>query len=441
MFLHRFKFAGTLVLLLMAVMVPNVTSKTHDNDIHLGSDMTTRELYSYTTEPYNEIQEVFAALPLDDGWLGADVSNTIPLGNGSSVWLFGDTLIGSVTMTPDGLLRNVKAMPRNSIGVSDIVDKNSSFSSPSIYTYVVPNNVSVGFFTPDIPGSWFWVTAGELAMERLYLFAQTVRSTNQPGAFGFDVFTTTLIVVENPMDSPNAWEYTYYDLGPLTFNNTLSWAVAAFADDDSESLYVYGRNQDDSTAMYNDAVLMRFRYENMLLNCFNASCIEYWGVDEPGGHPMWTAAPVRMVSLFSDAPPETTVTYNTFMGAYVTLSIPFLKSEVTIRTATNLTGPWSDAASLYNIPYPFNDTAHGVFCYAPKLHREIDPAPTSTKNVVDNDGDDRVNIHIDDDGVGTNDDSSFVFSFMSNAYDINYVLNHTQLYVPQFIRVNITQLA
>ena len=54
------------------------------------------------------------SFPYEQGWLGADDAYSVPIGQGKSVWLFGDTFAGDVANRD----RNKTTMVRNSVGVT-----------------------------------------------------------------------------------------------------------------------------------------------------------------------------------------------------------------------------------------------------------------------------------------------------------------------------------
>jgi len=57
------------------------------------------------------------SFPYEQGWLGADDAYSIPIGKGTSVWLFGDTFAGDAGNKD----RNKTTMVRNSVGVTTCV--------------------------------------------------------------------------------------------------------------------------------------------------------------------------------------------------------------------------------------------------------------------------------------------------------------------------------
>src|ERR1035441_10972824 len=61
------------------------------------------------------------SFPFQDDWWGADAAYSIPLSDGRSVWIFGDTLYGDKRV----VVGNEPRMVRNSIGISRCDDKRS----------------------------------------------------------------------------------------------------------------------------------------------------------------------------------------------------------------------------------------------------------------------------------------------------------------------------
>ena len=79
-----------------------------------------------------------------------------------------------------------------------------------------------------------------------------------------------------------------------------------------------------------------------------------------------------------------------------------------LRTASNLTGPWSSPVSIYTIPSTF--LAEGSFCYAGITHLEF-----------------------------SNDDS-VVITFNCNTQGLAPLLSRPNMYIPQVIRVDLQKV-
>ena len=93
---------------------------------------------------------------------------------------------------------------------------------------------------------------------------------------------------------------------------------------------------------------------------------------------------------------------------YVVIANTFIYGgQIMLRTAPAVTGPWSQEIPVYDVPA--EQLAGGVFCYAGKAHPEFSP-PGSLE---------------------------LVFSYMCNTDGIPPLLNRTDIYVPQLVRVAI----
>src|SRR6267378_5025079 len=110
-----------------------------------------------------------------DGWLGADDAYSIPLTSTESLWLFGDTFVG----TAETKLRNqAKTMVHNSVGISKCEQgKNCTLR----YFWKAPNSPKPrSFFDTGTDELYYWPLDGFLAGKALYLSLLAVR--NKPGA-------------------------------------------------------------------------------------------------------------------------------------------------------------------------------------------------------------------------------------------------------------------
>jgi len=350
--------------------------------------------FQFSSVADSDIQKYFTEQ--QTGWIGADIATSIPLDNGVSVFLWGDTLVGKMVNNQ----RDFNAMPRNSLATVKVT--NGEASLPNYYIKRDPANSNSGFFTPPMKTDWFWPTAGIAIAGKLYIIAYDTFQ-NSSGNFGFATRWTTVITVQNPQDDPNDWKYTQTPLSDT--DNILSWSIGAFTKYPLDNyLYLLGSHNNKTD---NSAVLSRISLSNLIQN--NWSQLEFWAFESASstqpsyivGNHYWKLAP-----LFSPSIPETSMQYHPFLKQYFVLDIRFLDNKVSLRVANQPEGPWSQPTDIYTIPPPWTGT--GVFCYAPKSHPEFAKS------------------------------NEIVFSFMSNTFDINDLKTKTSVYIPQFIRVTIS---
>src|SRR5205807_3639213 len=100
----------------------------------------------------------------EQGWLGADDAYSVPIGSNKSVWLFGDTFVG----TAETKLRSqAKTMVHNSVGISECEQgKNCTLR----YFWKAPNSPKPrSFFDTGTDELYYWPLDGFLAGKALYL--------------------------------------------------------------------------------------------------------------------------------------------------------------------------------------------------------------------------------------------------------------------------------
>ena len=144
------------------------------------------------------------SFPDQKRWLGADDAYSIPLENGRSLWLFGDTFIGT---TPESPRTATSGFIRNSIGITTCSSGKCSIE----YFWA---KMSTG--KPDsmfsIPGSdWFWPMDGFIHRGKLYIALMQMHAEGN-GAFGFAFSGTQLAVIPNYTAPPEQWSISYQKL-------------------------------------------------------------------------------------------------------------------------------------------------------------------------------------------------------------------------------------
>jgi hypothetical protein len=90
---------------------------------------------------------------------------------------------------------------------------------------------------------------------------------------------------------------------------------------------------------------------------------------EDGPVPRWTALPSRALGLFHGVGTELTVARASMGGGWICIYTPGgISSEVLLRRAPHLQGPWEAPIVLYRCPEAEKDP--NVYCYGAKLHPE-----------------------------------------------------------------------
>jgi len=131
------------------------------------------------------LDSLFNALIRSDngGWVAGDGTFSIPLPNGNTLWLFGDSFIG--TVHPDSSIYGAK-MIRNCA----IYQQGDSMQS--IYRGGMTDTLS--FIPTEFPDSiWFWPEQGMVENDTLKVFMAQYMINDGPPGWNYD-FTGTYVV-------------------------------------------------------------------------------------------------------------------------------------------------------------------------------------------------------------------------------------------------------
>jgi len=287
--------------------------------------------------------------------------------------------------------RNISIMPRNSVGLLNMSTNGDFQSTISFFWHFDTQNTQHGgFFSPTNQTTWFWPTAGIVVEDNLFVLAYEVYMLGN-GQWGFAFIGTSIIHVTSSLeDDPFTWQY--YATHIPTTENQLNYATAITKS--GHYVYLVGNYNNQNT------ILSRIR-DNALLKD-ELDLMEYYLNDGSWG-PFSSAD--QLFTLFSPAQSEATINFNTYMNLYYMIILDPFSTKVNIRTAPQITGPWTDEQLIYEIPAPWSDPE--VFCYATKAHPEFQQ-----------------------------ENNEILFTFMSNT-KWELLTNMTSVYIPQMIRVTI----
>ena len=146
--------------------------------------------------------------PFKESWWGADAAYSIPLPDGRSAWIFGDTLNGDRRVVEG----NEPRMVRNSIGISTC-DSRSGWK----INYIIrrgDKGQPVDFFQAQHNGTWYWALDGFFYENDLWVTLLCVRSSPKttPAAMGFETCGADLARISQLENDPQHWGVTYFPL-------------------------------------------------------------------------------------------------------------------------------------------------------------------------------------------------------------------------------------
>lgn len=322
-----------------------------------------------------------------DGWIGADGAYSVALGPRRIVWLFSDTWVGKIR---DGK-RTDATIVNNTLAVQEGLDP-----ATAKVEFVIRRD-SAGkpeaFLKPDDGRGWFWLHAGVMANDKLYLFLLQIERTGSPGVFGFKQIGEWLAVVDNPQEHPLGWHVRQVKLPFVEFSDRRQLTFGAAALVQGAELYVYGTERKDGA-----------KSASLVLAKVNAGGVEdvtAWRFYFQG---RWEKGPVRLESLASGMAAEFSVHRHADEKRFVLIYTDLGLSPRILRlTAAAPEGPWSVAETVYTCPEMGRDK--NLFTYAAKAHPEISPK----------------------DGL--------LITYAVNSFDFGQIARDATLYFPRFVVV------
>jgi hypothetical protein len=304
------------------------------------------------------------SFPFQDGWLGADAAYSIPLSDGRSVWIFGDTLYGDKRV----VVGNEPRMVRNSIGISRCDDK-GQWSLRYVIRHGEDGKPRDFFqaqvLRPRAANTWYWALDGFVHEKDLWVTLLCVRNARvkRPGGFDFETCGTDLAKVSDLDADPQKWSIAYF---PLVADGVAAYPSAT-AVVDGAYVYLFALHEKGARP----SLVTRIPLKGLSAPVRNLQYLSKDGKWEPGFKPT-SAMPVMQHGA-----PEMTVRYHPDLKKWVAvMRSPDLSSDaILLRTAPEITGPWSPEEIIYHIPEMQKNSAgydKNVFCYAGKEHPEFE---------------------------------------------------------------------
>lgn len=292
-------------------------------------------------------------------WQGADAAYSIPLQDGRDVWIFGDTLYGDKREVTG----QEPLMVHNTIGISTC--KNGQWNiAYSIKRDAKGNNDS--FFKPQRDdGTYYWALDGVEYKNELWITLVCVRNKPNSDAFalGFEVCGTDLAHVTGISGDPQNWNISYSPLVPESVHANPSASTLIESDD----LYIYTLYEQGSRPQ----ILTRIPLKGLGDPKKN---LQYLGSDD-----QWHDGiePVKAKTVMKAGASEMSVRYHPELKQWVAVMVDpqMFSDKLLLRTAPNMSGPWTDGEVIYKIPILQKSDPHydpDTFCYAGKEHPEFE---------------------------------------------------------------------
>lgn len=325
-----------------------------------------------------------AYFPCQQGWLGADGAYSIPLGNGSSLWIFADTFVGPATATSR---TQSNGFIHNSIAISTCTSQSCSYQY--YWTGMNSSNQGPVFSVPGSSTDWFWPMDGFVYNGTLYLALMQMHATGSGGAFGFAYSGAQLASISNYTASPSQWSITYQPLntgGSAVPGVSIVVGQGANGNPDPTNPqganYAYFFTMVPTSASSTPPYLALLRLPLAQLNTAGRPGNTNWEYLTTGSS--WSAWPDTDTTLPEDnaavlnpGATEMTVRYHASTNQWIAVYPLGLDNTAQYAISSSMTNGWGQSESLYSYPEMQSGNPNytsNVFCYAAKEHTDLESA-------------------------------------------------------------------
>lgn len=296
------------------------------------------------------------AFPLKAGWLGGDGDVSLPVNDRQSLFLFSDTYVGQKTDTS----RKSKSytMVSNTVGLATC--RPDGGYEIHYYWKSMYSDQPKPIFESHTNRYRYWINDAFMHKGSLYVLMPKIGAKTAPtpgdDIFNFSIVGASMAKVTDPMgQTPDKWTP---DLLPFTFLDPAQFDLHSLAKD-SHYLYLF------TDKGLNQTVLLRIPLDFIESP---EEHIEYYSTSQS-----WKAG-IDTADMMVTLPerPGNTINYHDDIKKWVMVCGPgFLDNKIRLRTASRLTGPWSESVTVYECPEVIPGTPEynkTNFCY---LGREL----------------------------------------------------------------------
>lgn len=297
--------------------------------------------------------------PYTGGWLGGDAAYSVPLADGRSVWLFGDTFIGA----SDQRTRTNSKLIHNSIAVSECNDAGHWSID---YAWGTADDGAAKAFVPgESKTRYWWLFDGFEFANNFYIGLLGVETSEARGDLNLSFRNTEMKLarISNYHEPPDHWEY---EILPLSTHRAAFPGSAMVIHDD----YLYMFAFVDLDANHRPRMLARLPLSSLETGLQDESFefLARGNVWRPGFEPALAAI------VMNDNATEMSVRFDSRLAKWIAVYQRLDEGKIAnilLRTATELEGPWSEPVIAVRPAELALQIDPNTFCYAAKEHPQF----------------------------------------------------------------------
>ncbi|MEO6675647.1 MAG: hypothetical protein ABIN93_19620 [Ginsengibacter sp.] len=367
--------------------------------------ITDKPLIHPSINPTNDVlvsfkQKCLPAFPLKDGWLGADGDVSLVVNETQDLFLFSDSDVGQSGDISRQLAKDYTIVS-NTVGVTSCMANrkyNIQYYWKNMYT-AHPKPIFESLTNRYI----YWINDAFMHKGCLYVLMPKIgaKTVPTPGddIFNFSIVGFSMAKVTDPMsNTPDKWAP---ELLPFTFLDPSHFDLHSLVKD-GNYLYLFTDKNLTQTVLLRiplDFIDSPKRY------------VEYYSITHSWKPGIDTA---DMMVILPERPGNT-IRYHNDIKKWVMVCGPgFLDNKIRLRTASDLTGPWSESVTIYECPEAILGTPeyHKTnFCY---LGRELIQHYDKTTRTM-------------------------YLTYDTNNSDFSAIKSNPKIYTPKIITVSLTK--
>lgn len=274
---------------------------------------------------------------------GQDAVSSVELDDGTTFWIFGDTIEGPFDSIRGFELTEVLSNTGAVVPLQDISDGVRAFRYITDDTGTRARQL-IEFEPPEHKSRQrLWAIHGAQVDGQLYLYYH--RITMDPEV---DVFETFQLDGMGVARAGRDWRFERLRAP----DGTYEWwkgdepGFGVWVQRHGEHLYLWGSIQPEEKS-FGDMYLARVRPESIEDLSAYEYLVEAPTLERPDVQPRWSSTFTPTACLFSDVPNEMSSSWNEHLGMFISLTTFQRDNVLVIRTAPELTGPWSEPQVVY----------------------------------------------------------------------------------------------